>query len=143
MPYIIIIAIILFVSFVLAWRAAKRIEGGPGTEISSGVLLSISLPRENEKLPVAAEQMFASLHGLLTFSPEIQEHLSLEIASSVDGIRFYVFTPRKYKNCKGRVHPHMPGHGACHHICRDGTRCPYNRREPERRDKSRCQAGVL
>ena len=98
MPYIIIIAIILFVSFVLAWRAAKRIEGGPGTEISSGVLLSISLPRENEKLPVAAEQMFASLHGLLTFSPEIQEHLSLEIASSVDGIRFYVFTPRKYKN---------------------------------------------
>lgn len=98
MPYIIIIAFILFVSFLLAWRAAKRIEVGSGSEISNGVLLSISIPRENEKLPVAAEQMFASLHGLLAFTPDVQEHISLEIASSDEGIRFYVFTPLKYKN---------------------------------------------
>ena len=98
MPYIILIAVILIVSFVLAWRAAKKIEGGVGSEISSGVLLSIALPRENEKLPVAAEQMFASLHGLIAFSPDIQEHISLEMASSDDGIKFYAYTPRKFKN---------------------------------------------
>ncbi len=99
MPYIILVVVILFVSFVLAWRAAKRLEGGSkASEITEGVLLSIALPRENEKLPVAAEQMFASLHGLLAFTPQSEEHVSLEMASSVEGIRFYVFTPRIFKN---------------------------------------------
>lgn len=99
MLYIVLILVILFVSFVLAWRAAKRLEGGSkNSEISEGVLLSIALPRENEKLPVAAEQMFASLHGLLAFTPQSEEHISLEMASSGGGIRFYVFTPRIFKN---------------------------------------------
>jgi len=99
MPYIALVLGILFVSFVLAWRAAKRLEGGSkSSEIAEGVLLSISLPRENEKLPTAAEQMFASLHGLLTFTPSVQEHVSLEMASSPEGIRFYAFTPRIFKN---------------------------------------------
>jgi len=56
------------------------------------------MPRENEKLPVAAEQMFASLHGILAFTPGAQEHISLEMASSTEGIRFYAFTPRAFKN---------------------------------------------
>lgn len=99
MPYILLVAGILIVSFVLAWRAARRLEGGnKSSEIANGVLLSISLPRENEKLPVAAEQMFASLHGILAFTPEVQEHLSLEMASSGDIIRFYVYTPVAFKN---------------------------------------------
>lgn len=99
MPYIALIAGILIISFILAWRAAKRLEGGrKSSEITSGVLLSISLPRENEKLPTAAEQMFASLHGIIDFTPDIQEHLSLEMASSSEGIRFYVYTPAAFKN---------------------------------------------
>ena len=99
MPYIALIAGILIISFILAWRAAKRLEGGrKSSEITSGVLFSISLPRENEKLPTAAEQMFASLHGIIDFTPDVQEHLSLEMASSSDGIRFYVYTPAAFKN---------------------------------------------
>lgn len=99
MPYIALIAGILIISFILAWRAAKRLEGGrKSSEITSGVLLSISLPRENEKLPTAAEQMFASLHGIIDFTPDVQEHLSLEMASSSNGIRFYVYTPAAFKN---------------------------------------------
>jgi len=99
MFYIALIAGILIISFILAWRAAKRLEGGrKSSEITGGVLLSISLPRENEKLPTAAEQMFASLHGIIDFTPEVQEHLSLEMASSSDGIRFYVYTPAAFKN---------------------------------------------
>ncbi len=99
MPYIALIAGILIISFILAWRAAKRLEGGrKSSEITSGVLLSISLPRENEKLPTAAEQMFASLHGIIDFTPDVQEHLSLEMASSSSGIRFYVYTPAAFKN---------------------------------------------
>src|SRR4030042_2075179 len=99
MLYVIGIVAILLVSLALAWKAAKKLERGTkGSEISEGVLLSIAMPRENEKLPVAAEQMFASLHGILAFTPGVQEHVSLEMASSAEGIRFYAFTPRAFKN---------------------------------------------
>src|SRR4030042_4667998 len=100
MPYIFLVVGILLVSFFLACRAEKKLEGGASksSEITEGVLLSIILPRENEKLPVAAEQMFASLHGLVSFTPETEEHLSLEMASSTEGIRFYAYAPRIFKN---------------------------------------------
>lgn len=99
MTFVFIIAVVIFVSFLLAWRAARKLEiGVKKSDIDEGVLLSIQLPRENERLPIAAEQMFASLHGLLRFTPGVQEHLSLEMASSVDGLRFYVYTPRNFKN---------------------------------------------
>ena len=99
MTLIFVLAVVLFISFLLAWRSARKLEiGVKKSDISEGVLLSIQLPRENERLPIAAEQMFASLHGLLRFTPGIQEHLSLEMASSIDGVNFYVYTPRNFKN---------------------------------------------
>lgn len=100
MIYIIIIGVILAVSFFFAYQAAKRLEFGPSKieEIQEGVLLSIELPKENERMPIAAEQMFASLHGLLRFTPDIQEHISLEMASDVTGIHFYVYTPKNFRH---------------------------------------------
>ena len=99
MGFILVLVGIIAFALLLAWGAARKQEGGSkASEITEGVLLSIALPRENEKLPVAAEQMFASLHGLLSFTPGVQEHISLEMASSAEGIRFYVFTPRVFKN---------------------------------------------
>lgn len=99
MNFFLFLILILAVSFFLAWRAARRLEVGERkSQIASGILLSIQLPKENEKLPVAAEQMFASMHGLLRFTPDVQEHISLEMASSADGIRFYVYTPNEFKN---------------------------------------------
>ena len=98
MAYVALVVGILIISFLLAWRAAKKLEQGRASQITNGVLLSISLPRENEKLPTATEQMFASLHGILAFTPGVQEHLSLEMASSPNGIRFYVFAPTAFKN---------------------------------------------
>src|SRR3990172_3678257 len=94
------LGIIVIIAFFLAYRAALQQEtGGKKKEsISEGVLLSIRLPKENEKLPTAAEQMFASLHGLLKFTPSVQEHISLEMASSDAGINFYCYTPRAFKS---------------------------------------------
>ncbi len=94
------LGIIVIIAFFFAYRAALQQEtGGKKKEsISEGVLLSIRLPKENEKLPTAAEQMFASLHGLLKFTPSVQEHISLEMASSDAGINFYCFTPRAFKS---------------------------------------------
>ncbi len=68
-----------------------------------GVVLLLQVPRTNDKKELAAEQMFASLQGLLTlpragaglFKPTIKrERLSFEIAVLKKRIGFYVWVPR-------------------------------------------------
>jgi hypothetical protein len=50
-------------------------------------LLMLEIPRTNDKKELAAEQMLASLHGILKskkeirFSGTLQEHISLEVAA--------------------------------------------------------------
>lgn len=81
----------------LTWRNYRRAEV-IGTQES--VLLMLEIPRTNDKSEFAAEQMFASLHGILRSKDElrsnygIQEHLSFEIASVNGQIRFYVWVPK-------------------------------------------------
>src|SRR3990167_3681475 len=103
------IVVMLALSFFFAYRAAKKLETTKAVEQpTEGVLLLIELPKENEKTPISAEQMFASLHGLLRFTPGVQEHLSLEIASQ-QGIRFYVYTPVHFKNfVEGQIYAQYP-----------------------------------
>jgi len=43
--------------------------------------------------PMAAEQLFASLHGLLRDDRKSQEHVSLELVATGGGIRFYAVAP--------------------------------------------------
>lgn len=70
----------------------------------SGVVLLLQVPRANEKKELAAEQMFASLHGLLTIpTPGLlraakRERLSFEIAVRKKRIGFYVWVPRYLKS---------------------------------------------
>jgi hypothetical protein len=70
----------------------------------SGVVLLLQVPRTNEKKELAAEQMFASLHGLLTIpTPGIlksakRERLSFEIAVRAKRIGFYVWVPNYLKS---------------------------------------------
>jgi len=81
----------------LTWRNYRRAEVVNAQE---SVLLSLEIPRTNDKSEFAAEQMFASLHGILRDKEElrsnfgIQEHLSFEIASLNGQIRFYVWVPK-------------------------------------------------
>ena len=69
-----------------------------------GVVLLLQVPRTNEKKELAAEQMFASLHGLLTmpahslFKPARRERLSFEIAVLKKRIGFYVWVPEYIKS---------------------------------------------
>ncbi len=71
----------------------------------SGVVLLLQVPRANEKKELAAEQMFASLQGLLTipgagrFKPTAKrERLSFEIAVIGKRIGFYVWVPNYLKS---------------------------------------------
>ena len=93
--YLIVLFIVLAVSLILALRAARK-KGLAPTQFDN-VVLAIRVPKENEKDARSAEQMFASLHGLLKVTPELQEHVSFEIASSVDGINFYVVVPQEVR----------------------------------------------
>lgn len=74
------------------------------THDDSGVVLLLQVPRTNEKKELAAEQMFASLHGLLTIpTPGLlksarRERLSFEIAVRAKRIGFYVWVPNYLKS---------------------------------------------
>ncbi|MEO6761405.1 MAG: DUF87 domain-containing protein [Candidatus Saccharimonadales bacterium] len=80
----------------MAILSRKQSEETPSDE---GVVLLLQVPRANEKKELAAEQMFASLHGLLTIptqgmlKPAKRERLSFEIAVREKQIGFYVWVP--------------------------------------------------
>src|SRR3954465_4371939 len=70
-----------------------------------GVVLLLQVPRTNDKKELAAEQMFASLHGLLTmpsagglFAKVKRERLGMEIAVLQRRIGFYVWVPQYLKS---------------------------------------------
>lgn len=71
---------------------------------TEGCLLLLQVPRTNEKKALAAEQMLASLHGLLTlpatsaFSEATRERISFEIAVLNKRIGFYVWIPKYLKD---------------------------------------------
>lgn len=70
----------------------------------SGVVLLLQVPRTNDQKELAAEQMFASLHGLLTlpsskrFQAAKRERISFEIAAINKRIGFYVWVPNYLKS---------------------------------------------
>ncbi len=79
------------------------------------VLLMLEIPKDNDKKELAAEQLFASLHGILRDSTElknsggVQEHLSFEIASTGNQIRFFVWVPRILQSfVEGQIYSQYP-----------------------------------
>ena len=90
-----IVAILAF----LTWQNYKKIDKLTVMNTDS-VLLALEIPKTNDKSELAAEQLLASLHGILRDSTElknnngVQEHLSFEIVSVNGAIRFYVWVPR-------------------------------------------------
>lgn len=78
-------------------------------------LLKVSVPKENDKAPVAAEQMFAALHGIHRdskgrfFEGSVQEHLGLEIVGGEGRINFYVYAPEQQKSfVEGQIYAQYP-----------------------------------
>ncbi|GMR19239.1 MAG: hypothetical protein BMS9Abin34_371 [Patescibacteria group bacterium] len=106
-PLILGVAGVSLAGAVRATRATKKPVLGEHSE--DGVLLEIRVPKGNEKDPLAAEQMFASLHGLLRAAPEKQERISFEIASDSSGIRFYVWCPQHLREfIEGQLYAQYP-----------------------------------
>jgi hypothetical protein len=96
----------------LTWRNYQRIDAVRAIE---STLLVLEIPKANDKKELAAEQLFASLHGILRDKQElkqtggIQEHLSFEIASVNGQIRFYVWVPTALRSfVEGQIYAQYP-----------------------------------
>ena len=93
--------IVLILGF-LTWRNYRKLEVSP--QIPESDLLILEIPKTNDKQELAAEQLFASLHGILRDKSElklnggVQEHLSFEVASVNGQIRFYTWVPKPLRS---------------------------------------------
>ena len=103
---------IVLVLAYLTWRNYNRVENFENTESD---LLVLEIPKTNDKSELAAEQLFASLHGILRDKEELkinrgfQEHLSFELASVNNQIRFYVWVPRTLRSfVEGQIYSQYP-----------------------------------
>ena len=113
-----IIALLLLILFALAFTAfvlifAKRNkeeEVDVYEDIRNPLVMQILVPRENDKSALAAEQMFASIHGILGDSKKSLDLISFEVISSgEDGIRFFVVTPGHLaKFIEGQIYAQYP-----------------------------------
>ena len=82
---------------------------------NNGVVLLIRVSRINENGPLAAEQMFAALHGLLKKSSFFkqnhasQEQISFEILSANNAIKFLIWTPKHLQDfIEGQIYAQYP-----------------------------------
>ncbi len=83
---------------------------------SNSTLLLLEIPRTNDKKELAAEQMFAALHGILKprggswrTAYNYQDHISFEIASIGQRIRFYVWLPKHLQSfVEGQIYAQYP-----------------------------------
>lgn len=97
----------------LTWRNYRKAEVAAFTTAAD--LLILEIPKTNDKKELAAEQMFASLHGILRDAEELkatngfQEHLSFEFASVNGQIRFYVWVPKTLRTfIEGQIYSQYP-----------------------------------
>lgn len=83
------------------WQNKRKVDYISSTEHT---LLHIIIPKNNEKKELSAEQLFASLHGILRPSAELmregimQDHISFEIIGQKTVIHFYVWAPKHLKD---------------------------------------------
>ena len=106
---LILLLAILFLIFIKVLGS-----GGDDVEVFEEVrnlqMMQILVPRENDKTPLAAEQMFSSIHGILEGSVKSLDLVSFEIASSgEDGIRFFAAVPQHLsKFVEGQIYAQYP-----------------------------------
>ena len=96
----------------LTWRNYQTVDHIESTDMT---LLILEIPKANDKKELAAEQMFASLHGILRDRKELkesggwQEHISFEIAVVNKLIRFYIWVPKHLQNfVEGQIYAQYP-----------------------------------
>ena len=101
---------LLFLAFVFLLGKRPKDDTQVFDEVRNPLVMQILVPRENDKTPLAAEQMFASIHGILGDDVKSEDLISFEIVSSGDeGIKFYAVVPRHLaKFIEGQIYAQYP-----------------------------------
>ena len=104
--------VIIPVLIYYSWRNNRKAKYVDDTKY---LVLSIKVPKNNDKGPIAAEMMFASLHGILQpkamrdSGAVVQEHLSFEIVARANVIEFFIRVPERLKDfVEGQVYAQYP-----------------------------------
>ncbi len=72
-------------------------------------VLRIDVPKNNDKAPLAAEQMFASIHGIYNEHAQYQPELSFEILAREKFIQFFVRVPTYLTDfVEGQIYAQYP-----------------------------------
>lgn len=79
------------------WNNSNRMKKGSfeaeEEDEATNSLISISVPKNNDRTPMAAEQLFAALHGIYRAGASKQPQISCEIVSKGKLITFYMYVP--------------------------------------------------
>lgn len=104
-----LIVIVLVIVMIVLFRKRPE-EEEIYNDVRNPVVMQILVPRENEKAALAAEQMFASIHGVLGANVRGSDVISFEIASTDEnGIRFFVVAPQHLSRfIEGQIYAQYP-----------------------------------
>lgn len=106
--YLLALGIPLYVIF-LMYKAKEKKEKNNWYDSKKNICLSILVPRNNEKKPVAAEQLFASIHGIFKDESKYQDQISFEIVAKDKFIQFYVYLPEYLRDfIEGQIYAQYP-----------------------------------
>ncbi len=109
---IVIYAILIGVPIFIITLVVKARENQRKMNWAAGLkftTLRILVPKNNEKTPLAAEQMFAALHGIFRPEKSYQDYFSFEIASREKYIQFYAHVPLHIKDfIEGQIYSQYP-----------------------------------
>lgn len=107
---LIILAALLFVAMIFFFFRNTAEEEEIFKDVRNPLIMQILVPRENEKASLAAEQMFASIHGVLGSNKRGADVISFEVISTEkDGIRFLVVAPQHLSRfIEGQIYAQYP-----------------------------------
>jgi len=101
--------VLIYIILVLVTRNKNKNARQEWLDTLEYTSLRIDVPRNNDKSPLAAEQMFAALHGIFSDSSKFQYHLSFEIVARPKSIQFYIYVPKHLKDfVEGQIYAQYP-----------------------------------
>lgn len=106
--YIVLIVVPIYLIFLIKKmnKETRKAEWLNSHELTT---IRIDVPRNNDKSALAAEQMFASLHGIYSEKSEFQSQISFEIVSRDKYLQFFVNLPRQLKAfVEGQIYAQYP-----------------------------------
>ena len=107
--FLFVIGVGLITALVLVLRVRAEQAKERWLKSRQTVLLKILVPKNNEKTPSAAENLFAALHGIFRPDARFNEYISFEIAATTHAIEFYVDCPVEFRDfIEGQIYAQYP-----------------------------------